>query len=202
MMNTLVSEPFPSCLEKFFDTHEIRKIFFSYKDRSKAHAFERGEISEADFLKSFYSMDLDIEIRKKLPDPYKIKNAIFENISYLSGMREILEGLQKNKNCKTGIASNYSEWYDFFLTALPELKDCDYLFFSCEMGVRKPDPLYYKKIHLALKEKNPTLSNGASILFIDDRLENLEGSKEEGWQLCLHKNTLETKKCIEYFLDN
>lgn len=52
----------------------------------------------------------------------------------------------------------------------------DRLFFSCDLGCLKPDPLYYQKIEAALGLR------GGSILFWDDSLENVQVARSLGWQ--------------------
>ena len=201
-MNTLVEEPFPKCLEKLLFEKEIRENFLLYKNREAAHEFERGELSEAEFFTKFYKEDTKKEILNKLPSPQKIKNELFKKVSYVNGMQELLLDLQKSQKCLTGIASNYSEWNEIFLKRLPDLKACNYLFFSCELGLRKPDPKYYEKINNSILEKNKENKKieTCEIMFIDDRIENLDGVKIMGWKKVLHKNANYTRNLIEEFI--
>ena len=52
----------------------------------------------------------------------------------------------------------------------------DRLFISCEMGVQKPDEAYYRYIETQLQ------LSGESILFWDDRLQNVNAAKARGWK--------------------
>ena len=200
MMDTLVREPYPSALDRLFKNQEQKELFFSSKSRQAAHAFERGEISEAEFFRNFYDPDLELEKLKKLPKAAKVKKALLARMHYMSGMAEILEGLQKQTQVRTGIASNYSEWYENILDQLPKLKNCDYLFFSCEMGVRKPQRQYYEMIQQALLKENGLISEPSQILFIDDRQVNIEGARSLSWQSHLMRNAYETQQAIENFI--
>ena len=101
-----------------------------------------------------------------------------------------------------GIASNYSEWYENILDKLPKLKDCDYLFFSCEMGVRKPERQYYEMIQQSILKADSGISKSSQILFIDDRQINLEGARALSWQTHLMRNAYEVRQAIENFLAN
>ena len=205
MMDTLVKEPYPWAIKSLLSAKKIQKQnrktklnktsakispisfreFLTFKDREAAHAFERGEISEREFFRDFYLDDLSDEIRINLPRPQKVKKMLFQNIAYLAGMRELLISLQAMPNVLTGIASNYSEWYKIILKTLPELKDCDYLFFSCEMACRKPQKGYYEKINRALLQGQSPLRSAQEIFFVDDRKVNIEGAEQVGWRTYL-----------------
>ena len=52
----------------------------------------------------------------------------------------------------------------------------DDLFFSCEIGVQKPDPAFYHHISANLN------ISGDHLLFWDDSLKNVEGARNCGWQ--------------------
>ena len=52
----------------------------------------------------------------------------------------------------------------------------DKVFYSCEIGLRKPDAACYDWIIKELK------IDSAKTLFIDDSLHNIEGAKKAGWQ--------------------
>jgi putative hydrolase of the HAD superfamily len=65
----------------------------------------------------------------------------------------------------------------------------DHLFISCEMGVQKPDAAYFQLI-----ETNLQLP-GESILFWDDRQQNVNAARAQGWKAELYtdyENFLET----------
>lgn len=66
-------------------------------------------------------------------------------------------------------------------------KRFDKLFFSCEMNSRKPEKKIYEKAISSLKEKPQ------KILFIDDRIRNLEPAKELGIKTIQYKNLNDIK---------
>jgi putative hydrolase of the HAD superfamily len=51
----------------------------------------------------------------------------------------------------------------------------DRLFFSCELGTKKPQPEFYQRVTAELA-KNP-----ASLLFIDDQVANVDAARAAGW---------------------
>jgi len=56
----------------------------------------------------------------------------------------------------------------------------DALFISCEIGCKKPDPAFFRHIqkHLGL--------DGGTLLFLDDRPENVEAARKFGWNAELY----------------
>ena len=204
MMDTLVREPYPSALDSLFHSSRQKELFSQVKSREAAHSFECGEISEREFFQNFYdpnaSTSISPEDLKTLPKPLKVKKALFARLHYIAGMEELLERLQKDLKVYTGLASNYSEWYENILGKLGRLNECDYLFFSCEMGVRKPERRYYEMVHEALLREAKGISEASQILFIDDRPSNIEGAKSLSWQTHLMRNAYDAQKAIEEFL--
>jgi HAD superfamily hydrolase (TIGR01509 family) len=57
----------------------------------------------------------------------------------------------------------------------------DYIF-SYEHGLMKPDPKLYQVV------ESKSGHCGPAILYIDDRLENVETGSQRGWQTILHEN--------------
>jgi putative hydrolase of the HAD superfamily len=51
----------------------------------------------------------------------------------------------------------------------------DHMFFSCEIGAQKPDAAYYQHIEKRLQ------MDSQSILFWDDRIQNVSGARACGW---------------------
>jgi putative hydrolase of the HAD superfamily len=55
-------------------------------------------------------------------------------------------------------------------------KDFDELFFSCRLGVRKPDAELYRRVQQALDIKPE------AILFVDDQQKNVDAAHSAGWR--------------------
>jgi HAD superfamily hydrolase (TIGR01509 family) len=58
---------------------------------------------------------------------------------------------------------------------------------SCEHQAMKPDPRLYEVL-----ERMAGL-NGADLLYVDDRPENIETGRQRGWQVVLHQTPAETR---------
>lgn len=54
-------------------------------------------------------------------------------------------------------------------------RDFDRLFFSCDLGVGKPDPEYFRRIVDALGV------DGSDLLFLDEAMANVAAARREGW---------------------
>ncbi len=217
MMDTLVRDPYFSAAEKFFTQPKSQENFFQCKNRDSFISFEKGEISEKEYFDHFYYQEKVEQLSEKeesfLISPQRLSSFLFKNLRYVCGMKELLLSLQKEKEVLTGIASNYPEWYWKVIHALPELKQCDYLFFSCEMGSRKPEKSYYLSIQKSIQEYQkensiPFVEECAStgilssikILFLDDRKKNLIPAEKLGWETHWMKNAYDAEDAIQKFL--
>lgn len=118
---------------------------------------------------------------ERFPRPEKVRKELFRQLRYIDGIPELLAELQARDDVRTGIASNYAEWYVEILKRLPRIHEgMDYLFFSCEMGLRKPDAGYYETIETALRKQHPEL-RPEQMFFTDDRQINVDAARERGW---------------------
>ncbi len=203
MMDTLLREPYYDALQHLLPCQEDRRLFLEWKNTRSFHDFERAQISEKEHLRSFYKQSIPKEIESRLPKAKKIKKTLLRKLSYRAGMEELLKEAQTKPNIYTGLASNYSEWYALILESMPLLKQCDYLFFSCELGYRKPEKAYYETIFYALKSRAEHASLQAKdLLFIDDRSVNLKSAQKLGWQVHLMQNSYEARKAIKAFCND
>ncbi len=85
------------------------------------------------------------------------------------------------------VLSNINETHRRFVEAHPQWEPelFDGVFWSYELGWRKPEQMIYKIVteKLGLVPEN--------LLFFDDRIENVQGAKEYGWQAYLVAHSLE-----------
>ena len=73
--------------------------------------------------------------------------------------------------------SNFGDrTFDLAEAHFPILKEFDQRFISARLGVMKPDPKIYEIL------ETETGHPPASLLFIDDRTENIEAAIARGWQ--------------------
>lgn len=151
----------PDDILKHFGKHEIINEFES--GRMKPEMFY-NHISEACQLDGLEFEDFLIHF-----------NDIFEEDA---SMISLLAKLKRNH--KLGMISNTNEIHtEHMLKTYDLFKQFDYLWFSHEAGLRKPDAAIYK---LALDHFNVPAEN---TVFIDDLPMNVEGAKKIGIQALL-----------------
>ena len=72
----------------------------------------------------------------------------------------------------------------------PFFKDFDGYIFSYEVGGLKPQPEIYAAIEAM------TGRGGADLIYMDDRLENIEAGRARGWRAILHESPEETRRAL------
>jgi HAD superfamily hydrolase (TIGR01509 family) len=73
----------------------------------------------------------------------------------------------------------------------PFFKDFDGYIYSHEIGAMKPDP----RIYAAMEKMCGR--NGADIIYLDDRPENVQGGLKHGWKAVLHETPEKTREVLE-----
>ncbi|MEQ8351598.1 MAG: HAD hydrolase-like protein [Leptospiraceae bacterium] len=178
LMDTVLVDPFFPAIRSFLDEDGIRH-WAGLRRPGIFEAFEKGEISEREYFRSFYGDD---PVPDHMPPVAKIKKRMFAEVKFRPGIDELLEQLSARDDLVLAIASNYSAWYHDVMKKRPELdRWFDYLFFSCEMGVRKPEDRYFEIIHESIK-RMPQEGEPESIWFFDDRPTNLKPARSRGWK--------------------
>jgi len=181
LMDTLVIDPYPHFLEHLKERGISVEAFLSQRNWSAFEAFERGEIREYEFFRDYYLPGFDPG-PNRFPSPRKVKKELYRRIEPLPGILPVLEELKSDRELKMGVVSNYSMWYVEILKRIPELDPLiDFFFFSCEMGVRKPDRRYYEIVLETVSSALPQIERDG-IYLIDDIPENLVVATEMGWQ--------------------
>ncbi|MCB4757228.1 MAG: HAD family phosphatase [Elusimicrobia bacterium] len=141
-----------------------------------AKTFEIGELSEEAFFE---------HVQKNL----NLKNLtlaqfapIFNDI-FVENQDIIQLAKQLKSHYKLGVLSNTNAIHaKFVLEHFPNMKLFDKLFFSNEMGVRKPHPTIYKMVMDFFSSKPE------EIVFIDDTLDNVKGASALGIHGIHYKN--------------
>lgn len=170
LMDTLIDDPFLRTVRHSIKSADLRR-FIDAKDNDAFLNFESGFISETEFFRRFFLPNSEID---DLPTPQRLKQKMLQQVEWLPGVAELLSQLTGPKI----LASNYSVWYqDIFRQRTDIEPHFDYLFFSCEVGHRKPDRLFFEPIHQLIQAE---FSN-ESIIFFDDRQENLAEPTKLGW---------------------
>lgn len=146
---------------------------FWAKDRGLIRRYETGEVS---FTHDF----VDLIEKRSFP--------LFKEIK--PEMRNLILSLKKAY--KTAALSNTIKPHkDYMLEHYPLKEMFDYLFFSCEMGMRKPEPEIYTT---ALDKMNVKPEN---VIFIDDMKRNVDAAKENGINGILFCSPYALKKNLE-----
>ncbi len=94
----------------------------------------------------------------------------------IEGSWDILRRLRKDGVRVLALSNFGRESFEIAQAAYPVLTEFDRQFISGHMGVIKPDPRIYQMV-----EEETGLA-GASLFFIDDRVENIEAAQARGWQ--------------------
>jgi FMN phosphatase YigB (HAD superfamily) len=76
----------------------------------------------------------------------------------------------------------------------PFFRDFDGYIFSHEVGAMKPQP----KIYDAMEKMSGR--RGKDLIYIDDRLENVEAGSARGWRTILHETPEKTRAALEKFI--
>lgn len=198
LMDTVLVDPYNSAVLKLCPSGTTVDDFQNARSMDSFIQFESGIIHESTFLRQYYKKEFPWK-ENHYPGVLKIKKELFRNIRYMEGMHSLLISMQSSDMIQSGIASNYSPWYREIFRLKPELDDFfDFVFFSCELGIRKPDPAYYQKIYSALRKIHPDLQP-QEILFVDDRLENLAPAENLKWNTHHFQNSNLLKKTLQDF---
>lgn len=122
--------------------------------------FERGHVTEEEFF---------------LPKPAlkKVWNLVLTEA--VEGLENLLATVSKNARLFALTNTNCTH-LQHAKAHYPFLKSFERIFSSYEIGHRKPESEIYAKVAAEIKLPPENL------LFIDDRLENVEGARKSGWK--------------------
>ena len=74
--------------------------------------------------------------------------------------------------------------------AFPFFSNFDGYIYSFQEGAMKPSAAIYEAV------ERRTGCSGNAILYIDDRLENIDTGRQRGWSVIHHQNAMETRKAV------
>ena len=199
MKNKLVLFDWGNIVESFTTGYSLVDAF---KDLYKSMGYESdnliNEIGKYHLTKlknmkeledCFDQMKIDFNLNKDFDffiDKYKY---YFDQITYYKDVRDYEISLKDR--CYIGILSNLTVIDRERIDRQLGLDNYDYLFFSYEYGMRKPDINFYKVIQDRLPFKKE------DILFLDDKEKNVETAREFGWNSYVVTG-LELDKIKEY----
>ena len=169
VLDTLVTDPVFTAVPEFFGM-SARELFPLLHATSWIE-FEKGRISEAEYLKSFFRDGRTVDgarLRKCLKQAYR----------WVDGMEQLAADL-KSAGHELYALSNYSLWYELIDESVHLSRFLRWTFVSCLTGVRKPDPQAFLGAAETLKVEP------ADCLFIDDHAKNVEAARGVGMDAIL-----------------
>lgn len=166
------------------------KLGVSWENFERIHKlylpeFQKGFISEIEFWKK-----VCIDLQVKPPNVSSLWGQAFRyTYSPKKEMFDLVNSL-KNLGYKTAFLSNTEQpAMEYFYELNYQIFDVTV--FSCEAKTRKPESKIYE---LTLNKLN--VKNNEAI-FIDDRIDYIEGAKKVGMNTILFKNPLQTREKLE-----
>ncbi|MFN3603807.1 MAG: HAD family hydrolase [Leptonema sp. (in: bacteria)] len=175
LMDTLIEDPFFSNFYNHLNQHQKKNWLFN-TNYEAYKLFEEGKILEYEYFRNSYKLNPK---ELNLLPPQKIKKRMLKEIRFLKGIPELLTQIKK-KQFTLILASNYSIWYWEIFKKKKELEEWfDYIFFSCEMGVRKPEKRFFSILHNAIQNY---CEPNQEILYFDDNQENIKVIKKLNFQ--------------------
>lgn len=170
LMDTLIPDPFRQAV---LETAGSMQNFQKLKNTVAYLRFEKGEITPAEYLASFFRNSRAASEASFTANEFREK--LFRTPQPFAGVEDLLQNLKTEY--RIFIASNYSIWIDHHLKNLNWQNLFEEVFVSARMGVRKPSVEYFR----CIEEK--TGIDPAKTVFIDDRDDNLSAAEEQGFQV-------------------
>jgi HAD superfamily hydrolase (TIGR01509 family) len=165
LMGVLLYDPYLEALEAAcgLDVATAHRL----KDPDCWPQFEVAAIDEAEFARRFFAgrdgMRFDLEAF------HRVRLAGYR---FLPGMEELLDHLEGV--VARYVASNYPVWIEDLRVRFGLDRRCEGIYASHQLGVRKPDPDFYRRLLEAVRLPPPTC------LFVDDREVNCAAAEAAG----------------------
>jgi len=160
-MDTLVRDPFRDVMPGFFGMTLEQMLVQKHPEAWVR--FERGELSESEFLSSFFADGRSF-------DHASFCETIKAGYAWLDGMEPLLARLHAAGH-PMHVLSNYPIWYRWIEERLSLSRYLSWSFVSCHLGMRKPDTALYQRVTEQLGV------SPSACLFIDDRERNCEAAR-------------------------
>ena len=199
MKNKLILFDWGNIVDSFSTGYSIRDAFYDlfkslgYDSKNvikEVGKYQLSGIRNMEELEECYKeMTKDFKLNKDFDTFIKNYKYYFDKISYYKDVRDYEISLKDR--CYIGILSNIILLDRDRIDKQLGLDNYDYLFFSYEYGLRKPNKEFFKRIQeeLPFEKEN--------ILFLDDKEKNVEAAKEFGWNSYVVTG-LELDKIKEY----
>lgn len=162
LMDTVVRDPFREALEA--GTGLSLEELFRRKDTSAWPAFERGELTEAQYWQHFRDAGIDF-------DPEAFHRARLDGYAWIDGMPELLDELAGR--VRRVVASNYPVWIEALAQDMLAGR-FEQVVASYHLRVRKPEPDFYRRLLVRVG------ATPDGVVFVDDREVNVVAAREAG----------------------
>ncbi len=126
-----------------------------------------------EFEKVYEEIKKDFNFSTNYQEFVNIYKEVFKDIEYYQDVADYEVSLRDK--CAIGILSDLTIFDKERLGKQLDLEKYDYVFLSCDMGLKKPEKAIYEVVQSTVPFEPK------DILFIDDRLDNIETAKELGW---------------------
>lgn len=165
------------------DSFQLSESEFESANLEKRKAIKEGK-SEVDFWLEF-AQKKGIQLPEDWAEKY---NATLKaSVGADANMYVLIDQLKK-KGTRVGMLSNIDDRYTNLIRGFGFYKPFEPCLLSCEMGLEKPDPKAYdlllKTLNLAPKD----------VVFIDDKLENIEAAKKMGIDAILFESEQQVRE--------
>lgn len=164
VMDTLVVDPFRHVMPAFFGM--TLQQMLEEKHPTAWGRFERSELSEAEFLASFFK-----DGREYDRDGFRAR--VRASYRWIEGIEGLLARLSQ-RGVDMHTLSNYPEWYAWIEERLGLSRYLSWTFVSCHTRLRKPDAAAYELAARRLGREPD------QVLFIDDRRTNCDAARAVG----------------------
>lgn len=150
--------------------------------------YESGEINRQEFFDQIRDA---IGFQGDLAEFGRYFADIFTEIPQMVALNSEL----RRRGFKTYIFSNTNDLaIEHVERNFPFFKNFDGYIYSCNVGAMKP----HAKIYAAMEKLCGR--SGADIIYLDDRLENIQAGSARGWQSILHETPGQTRASLEKIL--
>ena len=144
--------------------------------------------NKTEFEKVYELIKKDFNFHTTYEEFVNIYKEVFKDIDYYQEVADYEVSLRDK--CSIGILSDLTIFDKERLARQIDLEKYNYVFLSCDMGLKKPERNIFDKVQSMVPFKSK------DILFIDDRLNNIETAKSLGWNT-LQATGLELDKIKE-----
>ena len=163
-MDTLVADPFFRGFERdvFGITGGIKQLF-EVKDQNSFVAFERGDISEEEHFKLYFTDRREV-------DGASVRTYMSQRYEWMPGMHSLCVSLREAGVPMAAVSNYPAEWAPLVEAAVDLSSLVPWAFISGEVGHRKPSPEAYAAALAAVGR------DASECIFVDDSVPNVEAA--------------------------